>query len=149
MDIQHPLSGWSVRASSAPKMPLIVVASTSSSMSQIFSNVESLLETTCKARGFQVLFLPKFHCELNFIEKCWGYSKRTYRQYPISSKESDLEHNVLMALDSMLLVSMHWFATRSQCFMDGYWWGLNGKQATWASKKSQGHRVLPDTIAGD
>ena len=33
-----------------------------------FSEVESLLETTCKARGFQVLFLPKFHCELNFIE---------------------------------------------------------------------------------
>src|SRR5882724_9212079 len=47
-----------------------------------FANVESLLETTCKPRGFQVLFLPKFHCELNFIEKCWGYSKRTYRQYP-------------------------------------------------------------------
>ena len=46
-----------------------------------FSEVESLLETTCKARGFQVLFLPKFHCELNFIEQCWGYSKRTYRQY--------------------------------------------------------------------
>jgi len=65
-----------------------------------FSEVESLLETTCKARGFQVLFLPKFHCELNFIEQCWGYSKRIYRQYPISSKEVDLEHNVLKALDS-------------------------------------------------
>ena len=36
-----------------------------------FSEVESLLETTCKARGFQVLFLLKFHCELNFIEQCW------------------------------------------------------------------------------
>ena len=84
-----------------------------------FADVESLLETTCKARGFQVLFLPKFHCELNFIEWCWGYSKRIYRQYPISSKENDLEHNVLEALDSVLLVSMHWFATCFQCFMDG------------------------------
>jgi len=76
-----------------------------------FADVESLLETTCKARGFQVLFLPKFHCELNFIEQCWGYSKRKYRQCPISSKEDDLECNVLMALDSVPLASMHQFAT--------------------------------------
>ena len=111
-----------------------------------FSEVESLLETTCKSRGFQVLFLPKFHFELNFIEQCWGYSKRIYRQYPISSKEVDLEHNVLKALDSVPLVSMCRFATRSQRFMGGYWWGLNGKQAAWAAKKYGGHRVLPETI---
>ncbi|KAG0696145.1 hypothetical protein DFH29DRAFT_984723 [Suillus ampliporus] len=43
-----------------------------------FHNVKSQLETTCKARGFQVIFLPKFHCELNFIEQCWGYAKRLY-----------------------------------------------------------------------
>jgi hypothetical protein len=30
------------------------------------------LKTACKARGFTVLFLPKFHCELNFIEQCWA-----------------------------------------------------------------------------
>src|SRR5882724_7690671 len=81
-----------------------------------FSEVESLLETTCKARGFQVLFLPKFHCELKFIEQCWGYSKRTYRQCPISSKKGDLKCNVLMALDSMPLASMHHFTTCSQHF---------------------------------
>ncbi|KIM76322.1 hypothetical protein PILCRDRAFT_77971, partial [Piloderma croceum F 1598] len=39
-----------------------------------FIAVESLLETTCKAREFTVIFLPKFHCELNFIEQCWGYT---------------------------------------------------------------------------
>ena len=36
-----------------------------------FIAVESLLETACKSHGFRVLFLPKFHCELNFIEQCW------------------------------------------------------------------------------
>jgi hypothetical protein len=35
-----------------------------------FVNVEPLLEQTCKSRGFRVIFLPKFHCELNFIEQC-------------------------------------------------------------------------------
>jgi hypothetical protein len=35
-----------------------------------FVTVESLLETHCKAKGFLVIFLLKFHCELNFIEQC-------------------------------------------------------------------------------
>jgi len=53
-----------------------------------------------------VIFLPKFHCELNFIEQCWGYAKRIYRCYPPSSKESELEANVIKALDSVPLDSM-------------------------------------------
>jgi hypothetical protein len=71
-----------------------------------FVHVDSLLETTCKEKGFKVLFLPKFHCELNFIEQCWGYAKRIYRCYPASSKEVDLEANVIKALDSVPLESM-------------------------------------------
>jgi hypothetical protein len=71
-----------------------------------FVHVESLLETYCKSRGVEVIFLPKFHCELNFIEQCWGYAKRIYRHYPPSSKESDLEQNVLSALEAVPLDSM-------------------------------------------
>ena len=71
-----------------------------------FTQAESKLETACKRRGFDIVFLPKFHCELNFIEQCWGYAKRTYRQYPASSKESDLRDNVILALESVPLHSM-------------------------------------------
>src|ERR1700729_44772 len=71
-----------------------------------FVAVESLLETTCKAQGFTVIFLPKFHCELNFIEQCWGYVKRIYRHYPASSKEADLERNLLASLEAVPLESM-------------------------------------------
>ena len=71
-----------------------------------FVNVPSLLEIECNSRGFQVLFLPKFHCELNFIEQCWGFAKRTYRKYPESSKEADLEKNVIDALASVPIESM-------------------------------------------
>ncbi|OAX42499.1 hypothetical protein K503DRAFT_683243, partial [Rhizopogon vinicolor AM-OR11-026] len=56
---------------------------------------------------------------LNFIEQCWGYSKRVYREFPMSSKEADLERNVLAAL--------RLFSTRSLRFMDAYRRGLNGK----------------------
>jgi len=71
-----------------------------------FVQVKSLLETTCEARGFTILFISKFHCELNFIEQCWGFAKRIYRHYPTSSKEADLERNVLAALESVPLESM-------------------------------------------
>lgn len=67
---------------------------------------KSILENTCEVRGFRVLFLPKFHCELNFIEQCWGAAKRYYRMLPPSSKEEDLETNVKEALDSVSLETM-------------------------------------------
>ena len=49
-----------------------------------FVVVESLLEIMCKACSFKVLFILKFHCELNFIEQCLGYSKGIYQKYPVT-----------------------------------------------------------------
>ena len=73
-----------------------------------FKNVDSILEADAKAWGFQILFLLKFHCELNFIEQCWGHAKRRYWTFLASSKESDLEKNVIQALDEVPLISMRW-----------------------------------------
>jgi hypothetical protein len=110
-----------------------------------FREVKSRLEIICEARGYEVIFLPKF--------QCWGYAKRIYRHYPPSPKEADLKVNVLLALESVPLESMHRytihlirsymssffitirFAVRSARFADGYHRGLTGKQAAWASKK--------------
>lgn len=71
-----------------------------------FANGKSHLEEVCEARGFTVLFLPKFHCELNFIEQCWGHAKRVYRLNPPSSKEADLERNLLASLDAVDVTHM-------------------------------------------
>jgi hypothetical protein len=111
-----------------------------------FANVESRLEATCKALGVLVIFLPKFHCELNFIEQCWGYAKRIYRLNPESSREDILEKNALAALETIPLPTMRRFANRSRRFMDAYGRGLNGRQAAWAARKFRGHRVLPASI---
>ncbi|TFK20849.1 hypothetical protein FA15DRAFT_682357 [Coprinopsis marcescibilis] len=88
-----------------------------------FTNVKSKLETACDSRGVPVLFLPKFHCELNPIEQVWGYAKRLYRLCPESSREDTLEKNSLESLNS-----------------------LDGPTAAWATKQFHGHRVLPDSI---
>ncbi|KAJ7483017.1 hypothetical protein B0H11DRAFT_1723388 [Mycena galericulata] len=44
-----------------------------------FVNQKSMLEEHCEARGHEVIFFPKFHCEVNCIEQCWGFAKRIYR----------------------------------------------------------------------
>jgi len=111
-----------------------------------FTNINSILQTICMARGFQVLFLPKFHCKLNFIEQCWGRAKSVYQTYPESSREDHLEQNAISALDSIPLTMMQRFANRSLRFMNAYDRGLNGRQAAWASRKYHGHRVLPNSI---
>lgn len=110
-----------------------------------FVDVESLLEQRCRARGFQVLFLPKFHPELNPIEQCWGFAKRIYRDYPKSSTEAELENNVKAALAEVKVDQIRKFADRSIRFGNLYLEGkLNGKQAAWAARKYAGHRTIPD-----
>jgi hypothetical protein len=71
-----------------------------------FVHVPSLLETVFQNRGFKMMFLPKFHCELNFIEQCWGYAKRIYRLNPESSREDHLQKYAKEALDCVPLMSM-------------------------------------------
>ncbi|TFK16561.1 hypothetical protein FA15DRAFT_742089, partial [Coprinopsis marcescibilis] len=114
-----------------------------------FANVPSLLEQMCKKRGYDVLFLPKFHPELNPIEMCWGRAKYWYRRNPSSSKDEDLERNMLSALDSVTQAEIRRYSRRCRRFLDAYHVGLSGKQAAWASKKYRGHRVLPKTLMGD
>jgi hypothetical protein len=71
-----------------------------------FVHSKSMLEELCESRGYQVLFFPKFHCELNFIEQCWGYAKRLYREYPLTADEQEIENYALKAVDDVPLHSM-------------------------------------------
>ena len=43
-------------------------------------NQKSLIQETIEARGHKVIFYPKFHCELNFIEMFWGAAKNMHER---------------------------------------------------------------------
>ncbi|KAF9503221.1 hypothetical protein BS47DRAFT_1378395 [Hydnum rufescens UP504] len=92
-----------------------------------FINIPCLLMTHCQARGFDVLFLPKFHCKLNFIEQVI----------------EDVKKNSKAALDMVSILSMWWFSNRSLRYMDGYQRGLDGREAAWATRKYHRHRQMP------
>ena len=71
-----------------------------------FAAAKSILEAECEDDGVEVLFLPKFHCELNPIEMVRGYAKRIYRLKPESSREDQLEKNTMDSLDAVPLLFM-------------------------------------------
>ncbi|CUA72043.1 Son of sevenless homolog 2 [Rhizoctonia solani] len=111
--------------------------------------VRSKLELLANELGTEVIFLPKFHCELNPIEQCWGYAKRLYRMAPPSKLAADVEKYMLKALDSIPIASIRRFVTRSRRFIDAYARGLDGPNAAaseWARRRFKGHRTTPEHI---
>lgn len=66
----------------------------------------TILESLAQSLGSRVIFLPKYHCELNPIEQVWGYAKSRYRTYPESSRAVDLRENVRRALAEVPGTSM-------------------------------------------
>lgn len=55
------------------------------SFSDFATPPQPLVEMVARARGHEVIWIPKYHCELNPIELVWGIAKRTYRRYATGS----------------------------------------------------------------
>lgn len=71
-----------------------------------FKDQKSRLQEFIESKGHYFLFDPKFHCETNFIEMCWGRAKYAYRMYNIPRDEKEQEKNIRKALDSVPVLSM-------------------------------------------
>ena len=96
------------------------------------------LEETVEALGHKLLFFPKFHCELNFIEMLWGYVKAKLRRMCTFSF-SDLKRRLPELLNSIPLPFVRRASRRCLRYIDGYRIGLIGPELDYAIRKYKGH----------
>ena len=104
-----------------------------------FLNEESLLEKVIKDAGHEVIFYPKFHCELNFIESYWAAVKR-YTRENCTYSFSDLEKTLETALDSVSLITIRRFANKSMRWIISYHQGLSEEEKALTMKQYTSHR---------
>jgi hypothetical protein len=104
-----------------------------------FQEEKSMLEHVITAAGHEVIFYPKFHCELNYIEYYWAALKK-YTRDNCKYTFPELEKTVLEAMASVNLKTIRRFAERSKRWMMAYINGLSAEQRAYAEKQYKSHR---------
>ena len=112
-----------------------------------FLNEKIWLQEVVESAGHEMIFYPKFHCELNYIEMVWAYVKRDLRS-KCTFSYPDLQSRLPHALNDVPIayfkkVSRHCFR-----YMQGYRVGLVGPLLDFAMRKYSGHRAIPQSQLG-
>lgn len=95
---------------------------------------QSLVQETIEAAGHLCIILPKFHCELNFIEFFWGSVKK-YLRDNCDYTFNTLKKNLPKALESVLLLTIWKWEHRVFRWMEAYWSGMGTEDAQKKVKK--------------
>lgn len=116
-----------------------------------FQEQKSLVQEVIEAAGHLCIFLPKFHCELNFIEFFWGAVKKYLRDRCDYTFDT-LKENMPLALASVQLQTIRKWELRTHRWIEAYRSGLSTKDAQlrvkqFSSTKYKSHRRVPETIA--
>jgi hypothetical protein len=116
-----------------------------------FTEQKSLIQEVIEKAGHLCIFLPKFHCELNFIEFFWGAVKRYLREHCDYTFRT-LKENMPKALASVSVETIRKWEHRMKRWMEAYQGGLGAKQAqmqvkSFSSRHYTSHRRVPERIA--
>jgi hypothetical protein len=112
-----------------------------------FKLQQNAIQELIFARGHYCIFLPKFHPELNFIERYWSRVKWYARQKCDGTKPG-LKAVADEALSEKAcdLALMRRCARTSWRWVDAYHKGLDGVLACWAVRKSKCHRFVTPAV---
>jgi hypothetical protein len=106
-----------------------------------FLEQKSLVQEVIEAAGHLCIFLPKFHCELNFIEFFWGSVKRYLCERCDCTFET-LKENMPNALASVPLETIRRWEHRMYQWMNAYHDGLGAKEALFRVKQFSSRTYL-------
>ena len=107
-----------------------------------FVKEKTSIEHFVEGHGHLALFLPKFHCELNPIERVWGHSKRYCRAYSNFTLVK-LRQIINPALESVSLDLIRKFYRKARDYERAYTEGLKaGKEVQEAVKQYKSHRRI-------
>jgi hypothetical protein len=116
-----------------------------------FCEQKSLVQETIEAAGHLCLFLPKFHCELNFIEFFWGMVKKYLRDNCDYTFDT-LKENLPKALRSVHIHTIRRWEHRMFQWIEASRSGLTTREAQvqvrkFSSTKYKSHRRIPKGVA--
>ncbi|RPB06531.1 hypothetical protein P167DRAFT_497490 [Morchella conica CCBAS932] len=100
---------------------------------------ESLPELEITKRVHEVIFYPRFQCELYYMKFFWAAVKR-YTRENCSYSFSKLEETIWEGLESVSLKTIRRFANRSRRWVQAYADGLTKEQKVFADKQYRSHR---------
>ena len=98
-----------------------------------FQAQKSLVQEVIEKAGHLCIFLPKFHCELNFIEFFWGAVKR-YLHNNCDYTFNTLKDNLPKALASVDKKIIHRWEHWMVRWMEAYRSGMEAKEAQFQVK---------------
>jgi len=115
-----------------------------------FKAQQNAIQELIISRGHHCIFLPKFHPELNFIERYWSRVKWYARQHSdgtVSGKKGlKATADVALGEEACDLALIRRYARTSWRWVDAYRRGLDGVLAMWAVRKSNAHRCVTDAV---
>jgi hypothetical protein len=107
-----------------------------------FMNQKEWLTEVVVSFGHKIIFYPKFHCELNFIENVWAYIKNKLRCI-CTYKYNDLKVKLPDVIKQVPIDYIQKMCSHSFKFMELYRMGLKGPLLDYVMRKYRGHRTIP------
>ncbi|KAF7305003.1 hypothetical protein MKEN_01215100 [Mycena kentingensis (nom. inval.)] len=109
-----------------------------------FKEQRSLVQEVIENAGHICLFLPKYHCKINFIEYFWGAVKRCLREH-CNYTFATLKENMPKAMASVSVQLIRKWKHRVWRFIDAYKDGLGATDAQrkvkeFSSRKYKSHQ---------